>query len=241
MTEDKKTAADRGCAHCKVYNCEYLNADFPPACPTREVQGEHLGRTLDIYQGPGLDARLARAAAEVEGRYYGRLTRVEETIAFARRLGAERIGIASCVGLMEESRLFTKALKAHGLKFRVVCCKVGAVDKLDIGLPDEIKVYPGQRESICNPILQARYLNQWPSELNVVIGLCVGHDSLFIRHAEAPSTILVAKDRVLGHNPLACLYTSNFYYRRLLQPAVGPLSDLLGDQSNPEGVKNESS
>jgi len=51
--------------------------------------------------------------------------------------------------------------------------------------------------------------------LNVAVGLCVGHDTLFFQHSAAPVTVLVAKDRVLGHNPVAALYTSRSYYRRL--------------------------
>jgi uncharacterized metal-binding protein len=53
------------------------------------------------------------------------------------------------------------------------------------------------------------------SGLDYLIGLCVGHDSLFFKHSDAPVTVLVAKDRVLGHNPVAALYTSHSYYRRL--------------------------
>ena len=34
-------------------------------------------------------------------------------------------------------------------------------------------------------ILQARLLNQAHTELNVVIGLCVGHDSLFYKYSNA--------------------------------------------------------
>jgi len=49
----------------------------------------------------------------------------------------------------------------------------------------------------------------------VVIGLCVGHDSLFFRHSRAPATVRVAKDRVLGHHPAAALYTGHSYYKRL--------------------------
>ena len=33
------------------------------------------------------------------------------------------------------------------------------------------------------------------TELNIVIGLCVGHDSLFISHSKAPCTVLATKDR----------------------------------------------
>jgi uncharacterized metal-binding protein len=56
------------------------------------------------------------------------------------------------------------------------------------------------------------------SELNVLIGLCVGHDSLFFQHSKAPVTVLMVKDRVTGHNPAAALYTSRSYYRRLRKP-----------------------
>ena len=54
------------------------------------------------------------------------------------------------------------------------------------------------------------------TDLNVIIGLCVGHDSLFIKYSKALVTTLITKDRVLGHNPAAALYTSGFYYKRLL-------------------------
>ena len=67
---------------------------------------------------------------------------------------------------------------------------------------------------MCNPILQARLLNQAKTDLNVVIGLCVGHDSLFYRYSDAYVTTLVTKDRVTGHNPAAALYTSNSYYKK---------------------------
>jgi uncharacterized metal-binding protein len=69
---------------------------------------------------------------------------------------------------------------------------------------------------MCNPILQAKTLNEEHTELNVVIGLCVGHDSLFYKYSEAPVTTLVVKDRVLGHNPVAALYQTKAYYSRLL-------------------------
>ena len=56
------------------------------------------------------------------------------------------------------------------------------------------------------------------SQFNVLLGLCVGHDSLFFRYAEAPCTVLAVKDRLLGHNPLAAVYEYESYYRYLKQP-----------------------
>ena len=45
----------------------------------------------------------------------------------------------------------------------------------------------------CNPVLQAQLLNEAGTELNIVMGLCVGHDSLFYKHAKAVTTTLVVK------------------------------------------------
>ena len=68
----------------------------------------------------------------------------------------------------------------------------------------------------CNPILQAKMLNKEKTDMNIVVGLCVGHDSLFYKYAEALTTTLVVKDRVMGHNPVAALYTSQSYSKTKL-------------------------
>lgn len=41
----------------------------------------------------------------------------------------------------------------------------------------------------------------------VVMGLCVGHDSLFHQHAKAPCTTLAVKDYRSGHNPIFAFRT----------------------------------
>jgi len=201
-----------------LLNCYRHDKHFPDFCLTEGADREVVESISQLYRGQNQDAVIARAAAEVEGTYYGKLTRVEEIIAFANRIGAKLIGIATCIGLIQETRVFVKILKAHDFQSYTVLCKVGSVDKTEIGIPDELKVKKGSYEAICNPILQARLLNEQKTDLNVIVGLCVGHDSLFIKNSDAPVTTLITKDRVLGHNPAAALYTSNFYYQRLLQP-----------------------
>jgi uncharacterized metal-binding protein len=99
-----------------------------------------------------------------------------------------------------------------------VMCKCGSVPKETIGVADEEKVMIGTYEPMCNPIVQATVLNEVKTDFNVLVGLCVGHDSLFFKYSEAYTTVLVAKDRVLGHNPAAALYTARSYYARLLRP-----------------------
>lgn len=160
---------------------------------------------------------MAIAAARVEGRGYMKWTRVEDTINFAREMGYTRIGIATCLGLIEEAHVLRKILDAHGFVTAPVCCKCGAVPKEEIGLLDSEKAKPGTFESICNPVAQAKILEEAGTDFNILLGLCVGHDTLFCRYSKAPVTTLVAKDRVTCHNPNAVLHTTKFYYRRLFQ------------------------
>jgi uncharacterized metal-binding protein len=213
------------CSECATRNCYRRDSKYPNFCLTEENQaGAEAAR--ELYTGTGIDARIARAAAEVECEYYGRLTRLEETIIFALKMGAKKLGVASCIGLLDESSVYVKTARSAGLKVKTVICKVGSVDKCDIGLPDSLKLAPGTQESCCNPVLQAQILNDWGADVNVSIGLCVGHDYLFTKHSQAPAVTLAVKDRVLGHNPLAAVYASKFYYKRILNFKDFPKSRL---------------
>jgi uncharacterized metal-binding protein len=143
-------------------------------------------------------------------------TRVEEIWEFAARMGYEKIGLAYCVGFIAEARIAARLFSAHGLEVVSVMCKVGGVPKEHLGLADTDKICGGgQHESMCNPVAQARLLDRAGTELNVALGLCVGHDALLFRHSRAPCTVLAVKDRVTGHNPLAALYTAGSYFERL--------------------------
>ncbi|HEY0209319.1 DUF1847 domain-containing protein, partial [Acerihabitans sp.] len=154
-------------------------------------------------------------SAQVEGQYYGQLTRVEEIVVFAKKIGAKKIGIASCAGLIQENRIFAGILRANDLAVFGVLCKVGSQDKCSVGIAERDKIRPGGFEAMCNPVMQANLCNQEKTDLNVISGLCVGHDSLFMKHSDAPVTYLIVKDRVLAHNPIGALNTGHSYYKRL--------------------------
>ena len=205
------------CAICRVQTCRHEpgSGPYPGFCPMAQ-DAESLAKARVAYDKPEIQ-ELAQAAARTEAAGYCEEPRVEETMNFARRLGVRHLGIASCIGLIREARLLQEIFEANGFEASSVCCKVGSIPKEEIGLADEEKIRPGGFESLCNPIGQAKLLNEAGTGLNVVVGLCVGHDSLFFQHSEAPVTVLVAKDRVTGHNPVAALYTSHSYYRRLRQ------------------------
>ena len=205
------------CMFCHRKACETGKPEeYPGLCLTTTAPGTLLAETLEIYRTSGIDRDIAIAAAEIEGEFYGRACRAEEIIRFAKKIGAKKIGIASCVGLLSEAQTFCKILEVNGLQYFGAACKMGAVDKTEIGLCEEQKIHEGEYEPICNPILQAKMLNEEGTDLNVVVGLCVGHDSLFYKYSEAPVTTFITKDRVMGHNPAAAVYQANTYYKRLV-------------------------
>lgn len=205
------------CADCRsAACCEAEMGPFPKNCPTRDLDKDAL---LEAY-GDKVDGELARQAARVEAGGYCRLTRVEEIMDFARRCGFSRLGIAHCIGLQDEAAVVKRVFEANGFAAEAVACKASALPKEVLGLTDADKVSPGEFESMCNPIGQAQALDHAGTELNVLLGLCVGHDSLFMKHSAAPVTVLAAKDRVLGHNPLAAIYLADGYYCDRLFPSA---------------------
>lgn len=55
------------------------------------------------------------------------------------------------------------------------------------------------RRTTCNPFMQAEVLNQAQCDLNVNVGLCLGHDMIFARHSQAWVTTLEIKDQSTKH------------------------------------------
>jgi uncharacterized metal-binding protein len=212
--------ADPACADCPatVRACRTGEAAVrgPGFCPTK-IDAATQARARAKYNDAET-ARMARVAALVESAGYCKWPRVQEVIEYARRMGWHKIGIATCSGLLDMANVLAGILQSHGLEVISVACKNGSIPKEELGIADAEKVRPGNFEAACNPIAQAELLNAHGSEFNVVLGLCVGHDSLFFRHAKAPTTVLVAKDRVLGHNPAAALLLADTYYSQLYGP-----------------------
>jgi uncharacterized metal-binding protein len=142
-------------------------------------------------------------------------TRIVEIYEFAQKMKYHRLGLAFCLGLVKEAGIVEDILKERGFEVVSVLCKAGRTSKDLIGIEDVDKIFQGTDESMCNPIYQAKLLNHEKTELNILLGLCVGHDSIFFKYAEAPTTVLAVKDRVTGHNPLAAIYLSDFYYQKI--------------------------
>lgn len=140
------------------------------------------------------DRRLMHLAQAAKGRG---LNRIEEIVRFARAAGMTRLGIAHCVAVRDAAVRLEELLLQEGFETTRVSCKV-------CRLPADALV-ENARGISCNPIGQARVLTEAQTQLNIAMGLCLGHDLLFGQYSGAPVTTLVVKDRPNRHNPIAAL------------------------------------
>ena len=227
--ENKNHKNRPSCASCEVdvlnRICFNEKGHGSKGCPTitRKSVFEEASREYEI---PDIK-EFARQASIQEGECYANRhegmqaihptkPRIVEVCEFAQKMGYQRLGLAFCLGLMNEAAILEKVLKNHGFEVVSVMCKAGKATKDGIGIRDEEKVFPSTNETMCNPIFQAKLLNHEKTEFNILLGLCVGHDSLFFKYSEALCTVLAVKDRVTGHNPLAALYLCHSYYHRIM-------------------------
>ena len=217
----------KGVCHPSIKASEVPPIDKVPAfCPMKLVP-EVIETAVSEYDNAEVK-EFARQASLQEFECYERLPdglrtknpRILELIQFAHKCGYKKLGLAFCVGLLNETRLLTDILENNSFEVVSVCCKVGAIPKEKIGIKAEEKIRGADKwESMCNPIAQAEILNSEKVDLAIMLGLCIGHDTLFIRYCRVPMTVIAVKDRVTGHNPLAALYTSSTYYAYLMGKA----------------------
>ena len=216
------------CAACEYdYSeriCVGIGKKAPSNCPTLR-HGETIKQVVAELEDPDL-MKFSRESSLQEAECYANRhdpnrsnsplkPRILEIMEFAERLELDRLGLAFCIGLRNEAAMVEDIFKIRGFEVVSVACKAGKVPKSTLGLEPKDFVNPRTDETMCNPILQAKVLNEHGCKLNVLLGLCVGHDSLFIKYCEGYVTVLAAKDRLMGHNPLAAVYNSGSYYRFL--------------------------
>ncbi len=210
MTGNSKTIL---CHQCK--NNECLNS-YPNGIP-QYCQANNYGSIIENskkqYLDPGT-AGIHLAAAKVLMRGGYDWHRIQQCIEFARELGVSKVGLAVCVGLIREGREMARFMERAGLQVVSVACMIGAIDARETGIPEEWTV-PGGIS--CNPIAQAEIMNREQTGLNMIYGLCVGHDTLFIKYSKAPVTYVAVKDMVMGNNPSAVLFSP---YHRMKLNAV---------------------
>ena len=123
--------------------------------------------------------------------------RVQEIIAYAKEANINSIGIANCTTFTREAKELQSRLTNEGFKVERVHCKYGRVPFSDL--------IDGHDGISCNPAGQAKYLEERGTELNIMMGLCLGHDMIFNAKSKAPVTPLIVKDRKLNHKTFEIL------------------------------------
>lgn len=197
------------CNICSVYKCKKGEKDhLPEFCPmNRNDIYEEAASLMEKHK----DFFVKCSIVEKEG--YGEWPRVREIIELIKDMDYKKVGLAFCSGFRKEAKLFAEIAQDHGINLTSIMCKTGGTDKTAVGIDEESKMKPGEFEPHCNPIAQALVLNKEETEFNVIMGLCVGHDSLFMKYSQALCTTLIVKDRVTGHNPAVALYLKDSYMK----------------------------
>jgi len=200
------------CVKCTILRCssKEKKKKAPTSCPTEKYSDLAI-ETMEKYRQPenqavihGWLGLMGKILNPEKAKEKWSWTRIDEIMEYARIRGMTRLGIATCYALMPESKLLSDILEGNGFNVVSVSCLCGEINPQDMGIPGDI---------FCNPILQAEVLNREKTDLNIMMGLCVGHDILFLRHSRAETTPLVVKDRSTGHNPVAALYQSQGFFK----------------------------
>lgn len=201
------------CGECEVMACwprepgDILKG--PANCPTKNYP-DLVARAKEMDMNDPFHRQMQLMGARLEclssqtpsggAEITVKLTRVEELFMFCNMMGYRKIGIAHCIGCIGEAKILAEMLEARGFEVAQVNCKVGAIEKGEVGIPEEDKVRIHTFETLCNNVSQALILNEEKTDLNVILGLCLGHDISFTKLSNAPVTTLIVKDRRTGHN-----------------------------------------
>ena len=198
---------------------------MPAFCPMKHKK-DVINDAMVKYEKPDAKKLLVnstiteqRAYMNIRGRVIAVRPRLLEIIKLSAMMGWRKLGVAFCVGVGNEARRVVEILENAGLMVYSVCCKCGSVDKTEWGIKGDDKIMalrgkPEAFEAGCNPIVQAEILNSENTDLNIIVGLCIGHDIQFNNFSKAPVTTFLVKDRVTGHNPFATLF-SNYHHPRM--------------------------
>ena len=187
---------------CKKMGCWRGDDEgIPSYCQANHYVAEIENAREEYAQPEVVD--LYTAACVVGKKNDGYRPRIEEALDFVREMKFSRVGFAACVAFGRELEVIRRLFEQAGMEVFSAGCQIGRSSATDRGLP-HLEAYPDN--STCNPVAQAEILNKAQTQLNFIIGLCMGHDILFTRYSSAPVSTLIVKDRLLGNNPAAAIY-----------------------------------
>jgi uncharacterized metal-binding protein len=151
---------------------------------------------------------MLESGADISSETERVLCRVSELVYFLLEMKYKKVGIAFCVELLDQTRVLAGILRRF-FDVVAVCCKVGSSDPISSGVGSDFAT-SGIESVPCNPLGQVEVLRRYGSQINVIVGLCIGFDCVFTQASEVPVTTLFVKDRMLANNPIGAIY-SDYY------------------------------
>jgi uncharacterized metal-binding protein len=186
---------------CVKQGCWRDDRNKIPTYCEANIYLDELNRSNKEYSKKGI-LDIYKASCVVREHNDGMTPRIQEGILYAKELKLQKIGFAACIAMVSELDLLVRLFTKEGFEVYTACCQIGGIDATERGVPD----VQGYSASWCHSIAQAKILNKERTELNFIVGLCMGHDILFCSYSDAPVSVLIVKDRVTGNNPAAALY-----------------------------------
>ena len=178
MSEKENGTAS--CHRCKTLACMDSYAQgIPNYCRAGKFKDLIEKTKEEFFEPENSKIHLATAMVNKQGGF--EWTRVQQCIEFAKEMQATKVGLAVCIACIREGRAMANLMEAAGLDVVTVGCMIGAATPQETGIPDELVTGLG---IACNPLAQAKIMNEEGTQLNFIYGLCVGHDTLFIQHSE---------------------------------------------------------
>ena len=186
------------CAKCPSVYCSHMPLEeinkelLPNFCPMKTNE-EIVKSAIEKYGEDDVKKIYVPATVTekeayeyVRGALMAVRPRIKEIIEFGKLVHAKKLGVAFCAGLHDEAARIVTILEKAGFTVASVRCKCGAVDKTKLNVAKEYKIGdPSKFEAACNPIVQAKLLNDAGTDINIIVGLCVGHDMLFTMNSKA--------------------------------------------------------
>lgn len=124
-------------------------------------------------------------------------SRLQELINFAKNSNFNKIGIANCKAVQPYADKLAEILRSEGFEVFTINCK-------DSGFNGNC-ICEEMSGPCCDPLSQAQYLNSQNTDLNINVGLCLGHGLIFSKHSNAPVTTFLVKDFATEHKTIDCL------------------------------------
>jgi uncharacterized metal-binding protein len=177
-------------------NCQPKTCGQSESCGIEKFESKAV---ISEYQEPENRRILRAATLLVDNGMAGTQSRLQEIIAFIKSMNYKKVGLAYCYGMEKDAKRLQNIFKSEGIRLRTVSCTVGGINQNQINPNSCIE------KVSCNPIGQAKELNEEKVDFTIVMGICLGHDILLQRNLKSDFTTFVVKDRVFSNDPIKAI------------------------------------